>query len=330
MRIALASAVLALGLTASCKKESTPGGGAPPSATSSTGTVPGAGALSTTDERPCPEVQCEVACRMEGRCSVNGDLCLGSSDADCKRGQACKFLGKCASVSGGDCGWRAANKEACSAGANPCREWGYCTVKEGMCVAGSDADCAGSRHCANYGRCTARGGKCVVSASEERPCKAARGPSAMEPCREHGHCTAKDGVCVAATDEDCKQSEACKDRGRCKANAAGDCVAESDASCKGSDRCDGRGECAAVDGWCVGRTEGKCVLAPPCKDGIGEGWCYSGHDDDDCKDGGHCNDFGRCSFEDGWCVAASDADCKRSERCKKDGYCKAKEGWCVK
>jgi len=325
-RIAVVLAALALALTVSCKKDKP----SPGASSSSSGTVPGPKAAAGKDTRECPVVQCELACKMEGRCSVKGDLCVASSDKDCQRGEVCRSLGKCMSDGGGVCAWKGAAKADCSAGANPCREWGLCTPKGGKCVAGSDEDCAKSRHCANYGRCTARDGRCVVSATEEIPCKAARGPAGMEPCREHGHCTAKDGVCVAATDEDCKQSEACKDRGRCKANEAGDCVAESDASCKGSDRCDGHGECSAVEGWCVARTEGNCALAPPCQEGMTEAWCYSGYNDEDCEDGGHCTDWGRCSHKDGWCVADSDSDCKRSERCKKDGYCKAKDGWCVK
>jgi hypothetical protein len=345
-KVALLCALLAVSLAGSCKKDGGAKKAAPPSNKAASppshkaASSPSHKAAPVTtysskhpaadDKRPCSEVQCGLACEMEGRCTPKGDLCVAGSDEDCKRGEVCRFLGKCKAAKEGVCVWGAVSGAGCRAGADPCVEWGLCTVSEGACVASSDKDCAASNHCTKYGRCKARDGRCVVSVSEHWSCEAARGPTSMEPCREHGQCSAREGLCVAATDGDCKRSEACKDNGKCKATEAGGCAADSDASCKASDRCDGRGECSAVGGWCVARSAAGCVLAPACKEGLTEGWCYSGHDDEDCRDGAQCGDWGRCSYKDGWCVAASDEDCKLSTTCRTRQRCKAKDGWCVK
>lgn len=41
-----------------------------------------------------------------------------------------------------------------------------------------------------------------------------------------------------------------------------------------------------------------------------------------------CGTEGRCTGQNGRCVAASNADCKASSRCKNEGRCSAKEGKC--
>jgi hypothetical protein len=42
-----------------------------------------------------------------------------------------------------------------------------------------------------------------------------------------------------------------------------------------------------------------------------------------------CTMFGKCTAQDGACVAGSDEDCKKSYDCKERGPCTAKEGACV-
>ena len=69
-----------------------------------------------------------------------------------------------------------------------CKEYGWCTAKDGYCVAGKDEDCKPTERCKEYGRCTAKDGKCVAGKDED--CK----PTAW--CKGNGLCTAKDGNCV--------------------------------------------------------------------------------------------------------------------------------------
>ena len=41
-----------------------------------------------------------------------------------------------------------------------CSVLGYCSAKDGKCVAGKDADCRNSKQCKDKGLCVASWGKC--------------------------------------------------------------------------------------------------------------------------------------------------------------------------
>jgi hypothetical protein len=63
-----------------------------------------------------------------------------------------------------------------------CKNYGWCTTKDGACVAGSDADCQESMWCKTFGRCTAKGGSCVVVATTHAECSQAHGSDGYVPC----------------------------------------------------------------------------------------------------------------------------------------------------
>jgi len=48
------------------------------------------------------EEQCRdlMACSMQGRCTNQGDLCVASSDTECKQSSGCKKNGFCRAVDG--------------------------------------------------------------------------------------------------------------------------------------------------------------------------------------------------------------------------------------
>ena len=71
-----------------------------------------------------------------------------------------------------------------------CRSIGYCTPKDGKCVAATDEDCRESEICKTDGMCAAKDGACIAGKDED--CKPTRG------CKTAGRCYAKDGACVHA------------------------------------------------------------------------------------------------------------------------------------
>ena len=76
--------------------------------------------------RFCLVVLCVLGCESS---STGGGV--GLTDADCQQADSC-----------GTAGW--------------------CTAKDGDCIAGKDSDCWQSRFCKKYGACTAKGGECVI------------------------------------------------------------------------------------------------------------------------------------------------------------------------
>jgi hypothetical protein len=91
-----------------------------------------------------------------------------------------------------------------------CGQSGWCTAKDGKCIAGSDEDCRSSVGCKEYGWCAAKDGECLTTSNEH--CRAS-----TAYCKEQGRCVRRDGWCMAGSDEDCRASQWCKEFGRCTA-----------------------------------------------------------------------------------------------------------------
>ena len=88
-------------------------------------------------------------------------------------------------------------------------------------------------------------------------------------CAAAGLCSLKGTRCVVGTDDDCRQSAACKDEGKCNRVDLGDfgtCVAISPKDCKSSNLCRTKGYCSA---WsktreCRAMSDGDCMDAEVC------------------------------------------------------------------
>ena len=91
-----------------------------------------------------------------------------------------------------------------------CGQSGWCTAKDGKCVAGRDEDCRASVGCEEFGWCVAKNGECMTTSNEH--CR-----DSTVYCKEQGRCTMRDGWCMASSDEDCRASQWCKEFGRCTA-----------------------------------------------------------------------------------------------------------------
>jgi len=48
-------------------------------------------------EKQCSDL---MACSMQGRCTNQGELCVATSDEECKQSSGCKKLGLCRAVDG--------------------------------------------------------------------------------------------------------------------------------------------------------------------------------------------------------------------------------------
>jgi hypothetical protein len=128
-------------------------------------------------------------------------------------------------------------------GSSPeCAEGGYCTARDGICLAASDADCADSRECRVKGACQARDGYCQALSADS--CQGS------QVCKRYGWCTSKGGACTAAGDPDCQRSEGCKAAGWCTA-VNGMCMLANETDCRQAGLCAKDVRCAIVDGRCV-------------------------------------------------------------------------------
>ncbi len=67
-----------------------------------------------------------------------------------------------------------------------CRRFGWCSEKDGECVATSDASCAGSEVCKRGGLCSLEGTRCVA---KDGDC------GGSDWCSRYDLCTAHEGVC---------------------------------------------------------------------------------------------------------------------------------------
>lgn len=160
-----------------------------------------------------------LACREQGRCSFSPKLrgCFVGANEDCSQSRWCKERGRC--TASGKMMCRAGSTDDCRQSAR-CVQKGLCTHHKGVCQAASDADCRQSKACKDLGHCTARNGTCadtwgygtcVVSTEPgyDRCCLF---------CRQFGWCHAQvGGRCRALSDDDCRQSDVCRQAGQCTA-----------------------------------------------------------------------------------------------------------------
>lgn len=157
-----------------------------------------------------------------------------------------------------------------------CKRDGLCETAadgSGQCIAKTDAQCQASASCAAKGECVAQDVyvpycKCDAESEEEAEAR----------CGEwqRGGCS--------VTDESCKASQVCKERGACTAYTwcgGHACVTKNDADCAASTRCKTHGECAFLGSSsifdCAPTTAEHCKQAQVCtKEGrcaLGNGVC---------------------------------------------------------
>jgi hypothetical protein len=142
------------------------------------------------------------ACREFGACAERAGRCYAKTDADCARSMFCKQAGQC-KVHKDRCVIAAASDDDCrrdhgANGRNPCKLSGYCTARDGVCLAGSDEDCRQSMACSQSATCTAKDGECVLASAKD--CE----QSVL--CKHGQLCLFKlvegQGVCYSDKDED--------------------------------------------------------------------------------------------------------------------------------
>jgi len=143
------------------------------------------------------------ACRVGGRCTLQGDRCVVGGDLDCQGSSGCEAGGRCSMRDGrcvvasdADCvrsmgcarGKCIAFENSCIASAASCaktlacRDFGQCGVRNGTCTVGSDQDCAKSRGCATDGWCVNVFGACARAEREGKPITPpAKGADATRP-----------------------------------------------------------------------------------------------------------------------------------------------------
>ncbi|MCB9638417.1 MAG: hypothetical protein H6727_05850 [Myxococcales bacterium] len=151
-----------------------------------------------------------------------------------------------------------------------------------------------------------------------------------EECYQKGRCTAEGTQCVATTDADCRASRFCRNVGECSV-ANGVCIATKDLDCRESIQCKeakrcivSAGECVVLNpGYCRNDTSNiRCKTHGECSLDSRNNVC-SPRTDSDCSNSDVCRVSGFCSVNDssGTCSAKTDADCRRSDACALDGRC---------
>ena len=101
------------------------------------------------------------ACAEIGLCAADQGRCLAKAAGPCGMSQACTTTGAC-DIKDGEC-WRSVTSDAqCAEGGenqDVCASFGFCELRGGACVAGTDQHCAGSFLCEAYGECWAHDGE---------------------------------------------------------------------------------------------------------------------------------------------------------------------------
>jgi hypothetical protein len=156
----------------------------------------------------------------------------------------------------------------------------------------------------------AGGGWLVYGNVRERKAELCR---SGESCKTDGRCSAGlrvelpavELVCQATSDEDCRQSQRCREGGQCFVSL-GRCIAKQDEDCRKAPGCKQDGLCTAQNGRCVATAREDCRTTPGCQE------------------------RGQCSPQQGICAVLSDDDCQHSLACKQHGACTEVQGQCVK
>jgi len=270
-----------------------------------------------------PAQRCALApeCAKQGACSFADGQCMAVSTADCRKVAACA-AGRC-SITKGIC----APAVLCHKSFG-CKEEGLCgDGADAKCRPRSPVDCRRSDACAAAARCSLVGEACAIKG--DRDCRRST------VCTRDGRCVFKGGQCVADSDESCAQASVCKDKGQCLA-LSGYCIK----SCKDSEPCRQSGRCAlkkGVDGGqnsCIATKEADCERAVSCAVAgacsLVSGNCRAG-DDIDCRKSRSCKEQGRCSARRGRCVPASTPECRNATiACGKEKRCRFENGLCVR
>jgi hypothetical protein len=290
---------------------------------------------------------CRQACERVGQCTVvprrrlsHDFVCAAMSRDDCRDSTMCRERGECTPV---DRSCQVGNDDDCLASSR-CRQDGQCSLVGHQCELLSDADCGRTNGCRDEARCSRmreqrRGYVCV--ADPRAICAASR------QCKRYGACQVDDERnCVVASSDDCAQSEACDEQGRCSAverDAKWHCVAGSDADCAQSTQCKWDGHCTRRGGRCgvasgedcdgPCRRVGRCAATDIAK-GPNLARCRA-ESAEDCQASEACQRFElKCHFRHGQCADSAlptprAPDCRRTSRCEEDGICTLRDGHCV-
>lgn len=137
-------------------------------------------------------------------------------------------------------------------------------------------------------------------------------------CENGGRChfapTVEPDACVALQASDCLQSTKCKEKGHCDLRE-GSCVI-SFAGCMRSDGCRERGECHLKTRPVSSRGNAGQQVKTTCEalDVPDERWCSTA-----------CMQAGACTRRGNECIATSDEDCRGSQACTGGGRCSVGE-----
>jgi len=150
-----------------------------------------------------------------------------------------------------------------------------------------------------------------------------------------------DGPCTPMSSMDCRLQPNCEQLGQC-GYQDGQCVLTDDGCAHSETSCGINGQChLGPAGTCVVLTDDDCRMpfgmcsacefkgacATEGKCTAENGACVA-KSDDDCRSSQQCQFAGKCSLVVDECGAATDADCAASEVCRMAGQCTARDGIC--
>lgn len=322
------------------------------------------------------DCQRSEACSKEGRCFWRGTRCLATSVLDCRRSTNCKTDGFCSISINQEC---VLQTDFDCAGTTKCKETGAChllEVKQGtqtvkVCGQKTTASCAQSQACADRGNCSWVGSKNACLPGSAKDCENSQRCKTLGKCsyvasshscalRSSLDCQSKGGlcsregkcsvvntpegsVCQPSTNQDCQDSDACKNDGLCQrlilSNSDVRCGTLTNNHCQKSANCQAKGHCAAVlngprYATCGPPGKAYCQNSQSCLDAglcnYNEGICQANLEG--CAKSTVCKSDGLCGFDpqSGQCVADTHANCEKSEQCKKDGKCTREGALCIR
>ncbi len=221
-----------------------------------------------------PKPDCSVACSWHGRCTVgaSGD-CIAGSASDCANSSFAGFnkFSSSQNLSGfhpvkvhdGHCRLVADAKLGCDA---PCKFYGHCTLKDGLCFP-TQAGCLKASTCKTVGWCQFAAGECLAQSASDcvkglTGCGDSNGCSA---CDYYGRCTYAAGFCLSSTDIDCKKAFVCKWQGDCSKGTIS-CEATTASDCKASQVCSTEGACSLKGAGCAPGSDADCKQSQNCTD----------------------------------------------------------------
>ncbi len=178
-------------------------------------------------------------CRRGGECLLLNGTCGATAGQECRKSQECRASGNCGLVAG-EC---VPTSQVDCQQSTACRVFGMCRFYVDQCVAMREEDCRMSTGRRKYSNCLLRRGYCFSSGAAA--CRQSEG------CRKEGRCSLNvDGVCDEGTDEDCRRSTDCSEKGLCRWDGH-TCSALQDTDCAAAQACLKEKRCTARDGQCV-------------------------------------------------------------------------------